>query len=168
MTRDDGWRLLSLGRHIERLRFLSTALLLGFESGSVHEDGGFEAMINLFDSEITFHAQYQQSRDLAALIDLLVLDRDNPRALAWVAHTLRGRLARLAGAAPDQLSLMSTNVPDPGLWQLEPLCEPGFESHFGNLRQLLLDCGDAAIQVSEDISVTYFTHAHAVGQSLGA
>jgi uncharacterized circularly permuted ATP-grasp superfamily protein/uncharacterized alpha-E superfamily protein len=168
MTRDDGWRLLSLGRHIERLRFLSTALLLGFESGSVHEDGGFEAMINLFDSEITFHAQYQQSRDLAALIDLLVLDRDNPRALAWVAHTLRGRLARLAGAAPDQLSLMSTNVPDPGLWQLEPLCEPGLESYFGNLRQLLLDCGDAAIQVSEDISVTYFTHAQAVGQSLGA
>ena len=168
MTRDDGWRLLSLGRHIERLRFLSTALLLGFESGSVHEDGGFEAMINLFDSEITFHAQYQQSRDLAALIDLLVLDRDNPRALAWVAHTLRGRLARLAGAAPDQMSLMSTNVPDPGLWQLEPLCEPGLEDYFGNLRQLLLDCGDAAIQVSEDISVTYFTHAQTVGQSLGA
>ncbi|OYU44380.1 MAG: A circularly permuted ATPgrasp family protein, partial [Burkholderiales bacterium PBB4] len=64
MTRDDGWRLLSLGRHIERLRFLSTALLLGFDSGSVHEDGGFEAMISLFDSEITFHAQYQQSHDL--------------------------------------------------------------------------------------------------------
>ena len=168
MTRDDGWRLLSLGRHIERLRFLSTALLLGFECGSVHEDGGFEAMINLFDSAITFHAQYQQSRDLAALIDLLVLDRDNPRALAWVAHTLRGRLSRLAGAAPDQLSLMSANVPDPSLWQLEPLCEPGLQNYFGNLRQLLLDCGDAAIQVSEDISVTYFTHAQAVGQSLGA
>jgi uncharacterized circularly permuted ATP-grasp superfamily protein/uncharacterized alpha-E superfamily protein len=168
MTRDDGWRLLSLGRHIERLRFLSTALLLGFDTGCVHEDGGFEAMIGLFDSEITFHAQYQQSRDLAALIDLLVLDRDNPRALAWVAHTLRGRLARLAGAAPDQLSLMSANVPNPGLWQLEPLCEPNLDGSFGNLRQLLLDCGDAAIQVSEDISVTYFTHAHAAGQSLGA
>ncbi len=167
MTRDDGWRLLSLGRHIERLRFLSTALLLGFESGSVHEDGGFEAMISLFDSEITFHAQYQQSRDLAALIDLLVLDRDNPRALAWVAHTLRGRLARLAGNAPDQLSLMSAHVPNPALWQLEALCEPGSDNRFANLRQLLLDCGQAAITVSEDISATYFTHAQAAGQSLG-
>ncbi|OYT88817.1 MAG: A circularly permuted ATPgrasp family protein [Burkholderiales bacterium PBB3] len=168
MTRDDGWRLLSLGRHIERLRFLSTALLLGFDSESVHEDGGFEAMISLFDSEITFHAQYQQSHDLAALLDLLVLDRDNPRALAWVAHTLRGRLARLAGAAPDQLSLMSANVPNPGLWQLEPLCEPGSDAQFANLRQLLLDCGQAANNVSEDISTTYFTHAQATGQSLGA
>ena len=168
MTRDDGWRLLSLGRHIERLRFLSTALLLGFEVESVHEDGGFEAMISLFDSEITFHAQYQQSHDLAALLDLLVLDRDNPRALAWVAHTLRGRLARLAGAAPDQLSLMSANVPNPSLWQLEPLCEPGPDAQFANLRQLLLDCGQAANNVSEDISTTYFTHAQATGQSLGA
>ncbi len=170
MTRDDGWRLLSLGRHIERLRFLSTALLLGFESGSVHEDGGFEAMIALFDSEITFHAQYQQSRDLAALVDLLVLDRDNPRALAWVAHTLRGRLARLAGSAPDQLSILSGTVPDPTLWQLVPLCEPGSDAGYGNLRQLLLDCGEAAINVSEDIGTTYFTHAdvHGTGQSISA
>ena len=168
MTRDDGWRLLSLGRHIERLRFLSTALLLGFDSKSVHEDGGFEAMIRLFDSEITFHAQYQQSHDLAALLDLLVLDRDNPRALAWVAHTLRGRLSRLAGSAPDQMSVMSATVPNPGLWQLESLCEPGLDARFANLRQLLLDCRQAANSVSEDISATYFTHAQAAGVSLGA
>jgi hypothetical protein len=32
-------------------------------------------MLALFDSTITFHARYQQSRDLAALADLLVLDR---------------------------------------------------------------------------------------------
>eukprot|EP01036_Dinobryon_divergens_P003284 gene3284-4319_t len=92
MTRDDGWRLLSIGRHIERLGFLAASLAQGFETGSVQTEGGFEAMMVLFDSSITFHAQYQQSRDLAALIDLLVLDRDNPRSLAWVAHTLRARL----------------------------------------------------------------------------
>lgn len=168
MTRDDGWRLLSLGRHIERLRFLSTALLLGFDAGSVHEDGGFNAMISLFDSEITFHAQYQQSRDLAALIDLLVLDRDNPRALAWVTQTLRTRLERLATAADDRHTRVSSRVPDPAQWQLEPLCEAGLQGRFGHLRQLLLDCGDAAMGVSEEISATYFTHAQAVGQSLGA
>ena len=97
-----------------------------------------------------------------------MLDRDNPRALAWVAHTLRGRLSRLAGSAPDQLSLMSGNVPNPTLWQLEPLCEPGPDARFANLRQLLLDCGQAANNVSEDISTTYFTHAQTTGQSLGA
>ncbi len=168
MTRDDGWRLLSIGRHIERLGFLSSALATGFATGSVHQDGGFEAMVALFDSTITFHGQYQQSHEIAALVDLLVLDRDNPRALAWVAHTLRGRLAKLAGSAPDQLGLLSHSVPDPNRWQLETLCEAGADADYTALSDLLQGCGEAAYQVSEEISATYFTHSGEAGQSLGA
>src|SRR5207253_3756521 len=81
MTRDDGWRLLSTGRHIERLAFLASALGWAFETGAVHDDGGFEAVVALFDSTITFHALYQQRRDVPALLDLLMLDRENPRSL---------------------------------------------------------------------------------------
>jgi uncharacterized circularly permuted ATP-grasp superfamily protein/uncharacterized alpha-E superfamily protein len=168
MTRDDGWRLLSIGRHIERLVFLSAALQTGFETHSVHQNGGFEAMVALFDSTITFHAQYQQCHDIAALVDLLVLDRDNPRSLAWVVHTLRGRLAKLAGSAPDQLSLLSHSVPDPNQWQLESLCEPGEGDTYNTLTDLLQGCGEAAYQVSEEIGATYFTHSGEAGQSLGA
>jgi len=169
MTRDDGWRLLSIGRHIERLGFLASALRIGFETGSVHQTGGFEAMVSLFDSTITFHAQYQQSRDIAALVDLLVQDRDNPRSLAWVAHTLRGRLAKLAGSEPDQLSLLSHGVPDPGHWLLVDLCTvDADDDRYSTLIQLLLDCSEAAFHVSEEIGATYFTHSGESGQSLGA
>jgi uncharacterized alpha-E superfamily protein len=168
MTRDDGWRLLSIGRHIERLGFLAGALRNGFATGSVHQTGGFEAMVSLFDSTITFHAQYQQSRDIAALVDLLVQDRDNPRSLAWVAHTLRGRLAKLAGSEPNQLSLLSFSVPDPGQWQLENLCATTDAGDYLNLTQLLFDCSDAAYHVSEEIGATYFTHSGDSGHSLGA
>ena len=168
MTRDDGWRLLSIGRHIERLGFLSRALRIGFETGSVHEGGGFEAMVALFDSTITFHAQYQQSRDIAALLDLVVLGRDNPRSLAWVVHTLRGRLAKLAGSEPDQLSLLSHSVPDPAHWQLELLFDAGPDNTYAALTELLQACSGAAYQVSEEIGATYFTHSGDAGQSLGA
>ncbi len=168
MTRDDGWRLLSIGRHIERLGFLAGALRNGFATGSVHQTGGFEAMVSLFDSTITFHAQYQQSHDIAALVDLLVQDRDNPRSLAWVAHTLRGRLAKLAGSEPNQLSLLSFSVPDPSQWQLENLCATTDAGDYLNLIQLLLDCSDAAFHVSEEIGATYFTHSGDSGHSLGA
>ena len=178
MTRDDGWRLLSIGRHIERLGFLAASLLSGFQSGSVHTAGGFEAMLALFDGTITFHAQYQQSRDLAALLDLLVLDRDNPRSLAWVAHTLRGRLAKLAGAAPDALGNLSLRLPDPANWDLAHLCEaqplavaeeaqagtaPGY---FFALNDLLLQCTAAAFSASNEISATYFTHSGETNQSM--
>lgn len=188
MTRDDGWRLLSIGRHIERLAFLAGALASGIESGSVHTDGGFDAMIALFDSTITFHAQYQQSRDMAALIDLLVLDRDNPRSLAWVTHTLRGRIAKLAGSEPDELCALSLHVPDPKAWRLEALCqsqptlikglnvlgsltknsnadEPGY---YFALNELLIQCSAAAFHVSEEISATYFTHSGETKKSMGA
>ena len=180
MTRDDGWRLLSIGRHIERLSFLATALARGFETESVHTAGGFDAMISLFDSTITFHAQFQQSRDLAALIDLLVLDRDNPRSLAWVTHTLRGRLAKLAGSEPTELSALSQRVPDPTAWRLVQLCEaqaltdesdnknsadePGY---FFALNDLLLQCSAASLHVSDAISTTYFTHSGESNQSVG-
>ena len=84
-------------------------------------------MLALFDSTITFHAQYQQQRDIPALLDLLVLDRDNPRSLGWVTQTLRGRLARLAentaGNAQPVPDLTQT-LPDPGSWILSELCSP--------------------------------------------
>jgi uncharacterized alpha-E superfamily protein len=179
MTRDDGWRLLSIGRHIERLGFLAYALTRGFDTGSIHTAGGFDAMIALFDSTITFHAQYQQSRDLVALINLLILDDDNPRSLAWVAQTLRGRLIKLAGLENHQTDALSLKVPVPTSWSLTQLCEMQADlihpresattqtGYFFALNDLLLQCTAAAFKVSEGISITYFTHSGQTNQSLG-
>ena len=172
MTRDDGWRLLSIGRHIERLAFLASALSLGLKAGALHDDAGFEATLALFDSTITFHAQFQQSRELPALLDLLVMDRDNPRSLAWVAQTLRGRLARLAGSAPGQLSTLSLLIPNPDVWSLEQLCgEEGRQEPSDTqppLAELLALCTSAAYNISDEISAQYFTHSGEARQSLGA
>jgi len=168
MTRDDGWRLLSTGRHVERLAFLSTALGSAFETGAAQDQGGFEAVVALFDSTITFHAQYQQRHDVPALVDLLVLDRDNPRSLGWVAQTLRGRLAKIAGSAAGQLPEIALTVPDPRQWSLETLCERDAAGRYANLEQLLRECGDAAYQLSDDLGARYFSHSGDPRHSVGA
>lgn len=190
MTRDDGWRLLSVGRLIERLNTLAGALVRGFDTGSVFEEGGFNAMVALFDSTITFHAQYQQRRDIPALLDLLVLDRDNPRSLGWVVQTLRGRLAKLAGSAPGDMPELAMELPDPGSWALADLCagapaanhDDGAEREEGGekdgeeivgcqdarLVDLLQQCCDAALELSDTLSRRYFSHAASGSQSLGA
>ena len=186
MTRDDGWRLLSIGRHIERLAFLSSALMRGITTGSLKTDGGFDAMVELFDSAITFHAQFQQSRDMAALVDLLVIDRDNPRSISWIAHTLRGRLARLAGSDPNRLCALSLKVPNPGSWGLAQLCDEAPDLvtpaqiqgntpdtvdpslQYALLKDVLYQCTEASFVVSDDISATYFTHSGLANQSLGS
>jgi uncharacterized alpha-E superfamily protein len=168
MTRDDAWRLLSIGRHIERLAFLSSALAAGFEDGAVHEVAGFEAMIALFDSTITFHARYQQRRDVATMVDLLVLDGDNPRSLAWVTQTLRGRIARLAGSAPGKLTALSYELPDPASWTLEKLCEAGPDAQYPALVKLFESCETAAYHVSDAIGTRYFTLTSESLRSVGA
>jgi uncharacterized circularly permuted ATP-grasp superfamily protein/uncharacterized alpha-E superfamily protein len=169
MTRDDGWQLLSIGRHVERLGFLSSALDLAVEVGafentaddahSADENSShFTALLSLFDSTITFQAQYQQSRELAPLIELLVQDNDNPRSLAWVARTLRGRLSKLADTPMGEPDALARLVPDLKQTDLEQLCTPNDVGHHPNLRACLTECMQAAWQVSDAITAHYFSH----------
>ncbi len=175
MMRDDGWRLLSIGRHIERLNTLASALMLGFETGAAQDDSGFAAIVALFDSTITFHAQYQQRRDIVALLDLLVLDRDNPRSIAWVTQTLRARLAKLEGTDLGQMAALAMNLPDPGNWTLADLYgasdNPGDstapQTHV-RLQRQLERCAVSALELSDLISRRYFSHAASGSHSLGA
>jgi len=172
MVRDNGWRLLSIGRHIERTITLARALRLSLGTGCLHDPVGFEAVVALFDSTITFHAQYQQRRDMVALVDLLVMDRDNPRSLAWVLHTLRSRLAKLAQTARVQDAALARALPDPDTWALAPLShgqpEAGGGHRWPALEALLDRCEAAALALSDDITRLHFSHADRKNQALGA
>ncbi|MDB5956163.1 circularly permuted type 2 ATP-grasp protein [Ramlibacter sp.] len=168
MTRDDGWRLLSTGRHLERLGFLAQALASAFETDAVLDEGGFEAVVALFDSTITFHAQYQQRHDIPALLDLLVLDRDNPRSLGWVAQTLRSRLARMANSPAGAMPVMAMVLPDPQRWTLEALCQRDAQGQHAALLELLQQCVDASYRLSDDLTARYFAHTGDGRYSVGA
>ena len=172
MMRDDGWRLLSIGRHIERLASLSRALLLGLEHHSLNDETGFDAMVALFDSTITFRALYQQRRDMVALTHLLVMDRDNPRSLAWVLHTLRSRLAKLAHTATPEDADLVLGLPQPDTWSLAELCRAETDEHgqphYPRLKTLLQACEDSATRLSNDITRLHFSHAERLNHSLGA
>ncbi len=151
MTRDDGWRLLSVGRSLERLGFLSSALSWGLEGDTLSTTSGFEAMVALFDSTITYHAYFQERRDLSALVDLLVLDRDNPRSLTWVSKTLRERLVKLGSGKPSGSLDWAGRCPDIDVNFNEPV-QP-------TLMALLQNCQQTVYSLSDEISAAYFTHS---------
>ncbi len=102
------------------------------------------------------------------MVDLLVLDGDNPRSLAWVTQTLRGRIARLAGSAPGKLTALSYELPDPALWTLEHLCEAGPDAQYPALELLFETCETAAYHVSDAIGTRYFTLTSESLRSVGA
>jgi uncharacterized alpha-E superfamily protein len=180
MSRDDGWRLLSMGRHIERLEFLSHALSEAVQLGLIEEQAGFDAVLDLFDSTISFHAQYQQSRTPQALMDLLVTDPDNPRSLGWVAHTLRSRLKRMGHLADGATLPLTERLPalvelrPEALWPLD--AERGASSSTAApvvsqslpLQATLGQCQIAAREVSDQLCSLFFTHSGEARYSVGA
>lgn len=155
MMRDDGWRLLSIGRHIERLATLSGALVASFDTKAVFDNSGFSAVVALFDSTITFHAQYQQRRDLPALLELLVQDQDNPRSLSWVIKTMQARLLKLVDDRSGADADLTSNL------ILPDLDAPDLAAEFER-------CQSGAFALSDAISRRYFSHATSGSQSLGA
>ncbi len=164
MTRDDGWQLLSIGRHIERLAFLTTildsAILAGLLNNPNGDSSGYIALLNLFDSTIIFHAQHQQSREMAPLVSLLVMDDENPRSLAWASKALRARLYKLAGTErdkPNELTRSVINMLDYDLYDLSSTDNSG---NFSNLRNCLRNCSQSAWNVSDEISARYFNLIH--------
>jgi uncharacterized alpha-E superfamily protein len=129
------------------------------EAHSADENSShYAALLSLFDSTITFQAQYQQSRELAPLIELLVQDNDNPRSLAWVARALRGRLSKLAKTPMGEPDALARLVPTLKNTDLEQLCASNDAGHHPNLRACLTECMQAAWQVSDAITSHYFSH----------
>ena len=119
MTRDDGWRLLSMGRHIERLSTLAEALSEAFDTGTLNSDVGFSLVLGFFDSTITYRSRYLQQRAPESLVELLALDRDNPRSLAWISQTLASRIAKLSGTPSGTVPSMLASFKLPHQWKSE-------------------------------------------------
>lgn len=165
MMRDDGWRLLTLGRHIERLGNLASALARGLATVAVHESGGYRALLALFDSTITFQSRYQQRRDLSALLDLLVLDPDNPRSLAWVVQQLLGQARQLGAAAQE--SDLATALDEPTLWALAAQAPLAESSAAAELVEALHALAQRAWALSEQLGRRHFSHA-VENRSVGA
>ena len=140
------------------------------------DEGGFNALLAFFDSTITFQAQYQQRRDVPALLDLLVLDRDNPRSLGWVVMTLRGRLAKLSSNAPVDLPDLAATLTDPGQWAMGDLWRESADSNLpadrqrqcGHVISLMNQRARSALALSDAIGRRYFSHAIDSSHSLGA
>lgn len=160
MTRDAGWRLLTVGRLLERLLGLAATLEAFLSAGAHQTPDGVDALLDLFDSTITFRSRHQRHDDLLALADVLVLDDTNPRSLAGVLRRLRTELGKLpAGAA------VARRLPDRGVGlRLEEL--------EGEVARRLLERARAlhaaALAVADDISQHCFSPADLISAVAGA
>jgi uncharacterized alpha-E superfamily protein len=156
MTRDDGWRLLNFGRLLERAAAQSKTIEIMIASGALGFAAGFDLLIGLFDSTLTYRSLYQRRLELPAVADLLVLDSANPRSLAYVLGQLRTQWIRLPGMG--SVDSLPFDVPDPGRWDTRTLFQDGQEQA---LLKVAVDLRVSTYAMSDEISRKLFSHSQA-------
>ncbi|WP_417240016.1 circularly permuted type 2 ATP-grasp protein [Celeribacter halophilus] len=87
MYRSAGWRFLSFGRALERADAMA-ALLAQFADGQAPE-GSLDLAVEVGDSVITHQRRYRVETSRNAVIDLMALDADNPRAILFLIRAMR-------------------------------------------------------------------------------
>ncbi len=109
-TRGPGWRFLDLGRRIERAHF-STELILGSLVPEL-DDSVLDTVLEIADCSITYRARYLSSLQVAPVLDLLLCDATNPRAMIFQLERVLDHLTHLPRAhehalptAPERLAL---------------------------------------------------------------
>lgn len=152
MTRDLGWRFMSIGRRLERLQFQCVVLQRAL---AMDQNGNLEWLLELSDSIITYRARYRAQPEWLPVLDLLLRDESNPRSVLFQINGILGTMQKIAqthGACGEHL--------------LAPLKEelsalaPRADLNYGNatLSALLNRIELASAALSEHISVQFFSY----------
>ncbi len=162
MTRDDGWRFLSIGRRVERLAFQCLALQAAFEH---RNNSGLTWLLSLADSTVTYRSRYLARPEWLPVLDLLVLDGANPRSVMFQTEGVHSGLRKLEAAYGP----CGSDLFGPGLQTLESL-DPARDLHPENplLRETIDELRSAAFALNDRLTQRFFNHAHtAVRATLG-
>jgi uncharacterized circularly permuted ATP-grasp superfamily protein/uncharacterized alpha-E superfamily protein len=169
MTQDAGWRLLCIGRRLERLQFEATLLASYVSSEPAIRPRHVEWLLEAHDSMRVYRSRYAVTPRLGLALDLLVRDSEHPSALTFLTLTLERDLIALASSLGSPMDdMLEEDVPtlnDADLLVLE------FDGHQGaQARQVLAtrlrDLASAAAMLSDRISMRHFAHISFNSQAL--
>ncbi|MDC7823602.1 circularly permuted type 2 ATP-grasp protein [Pseudomonas sp. BLCC-B13] len=167
MTRDDGWRFLMLGRCIERLQFLCESVAGLLRSHAAQDQSALEWLLELGNSIITYRTRYLAAPQLIPVLDLLLLDEQNPHAVLFQLRQLLRSLERLEEGfdfrAGPALGELASKLAAFRLGSLEsPLFgSSGQRAVLGGLADLLLQIAEVSGRVSDQLALRFFVHVDA-------
>jgi uncharacterized circularly permuted ATP-grasp superfamily protein/uncharacterized alpha-E superfamily protein len=170
MTRDEGWRFLMIGRRIERLQFLSVSLAAFLRDAAVNDQAGLEWLLELGNSSITYRSRYLAVPQLIPVLDLLLLDEQNPHAVLFQLKLVSRSLNRLNqefGAPRDTslpLLIQRLSIFDVGSLENPLFGKSSVGAVLKGLADLLQEIGVAAGQVSDRLALRHFAHVDDVSQ----
>jgi uncharacterized circularly permuted ATP-grasp superfamily protein/uncharacterized alpha-E superfamily protein len=159
MTRGAGWRFLDLGRRIER-GIDTCRAVSGVMAGPAGQiEAGARLALDLCNSTSAYLLRYPLEMQLAHVLNFVLADRRNPRALLYQLEHIERHLR--AQAASSRLT-PETGIIGPLIAQVE---RASFEDEDGSsenremtLFPLLDHVADRLMALSDQITRIYFTH----------
>jgi uncharacterized circularly permuted ATP-grasp superfamily protein/uncharacterized alpha-E superfamily protein len=165
MTRGYGWRLLDMGRRIERARFTIRVMRELTVRADRDHPGVLTLQLELADSLITYRSRYRAEPQIPAVLDLVLADESNPRSLAFQLNIMRSHmevmpLEDLHGHLSRAQKLLISMHTEVILADVDKLANNASRS--GNrtyLNRLLNRCAKGVETLTQLITQTYFSHS---------
>ncbi|QIG39619.1 circularly permuted type 2 ATP-grasp protein [Microbacterium sp. 4R-513] len=153
MIRDPGWRMIEAGRYLERGLQLCTLLAATTTDrhGPQADREVLEAVLTAAESSVTFRRRYRGNVRTSGVLELLLLDRDNPRSLAFAFRELRMHLAAMPASTGstrperllEHLETALENLDLQALAAPSGLRRPRLQRYFDTTRSQLMQLADS-------------------------
>lgn len=163
-----GGRLfLDLGRRLERAETIAgeVAAALSPREGASRLapiETGLRLLLELRDSVITYRARYLTTLQPAPVLDLVLADQTNPRALAFQLAAARSLLAEIGGASSPLAALPAALLEEVAAIVADVLAAPNQTEAAAALPEQLRQLAVTIAGLSERINQHYFTLLPAV------
>ncbi|MFD2110834.1 circularly permuted type 2 ATP-grasp protein [Thiorhodococcus fuscus] len=166
MTHNEGWHFLETGRRLERGTSIASLLQSTLVPVASEQDENMliEAVLGISDSLITYRRRYRGGTRVGALLDLVLQDEGNPRALAYqfamlsklVADLPKGDLAMGRTPAEKVVLKSLTDIRLAEINQLIQVEKQGLRRTA--LAKMLINLDQGLAALSDAITAQYFRH----------
>jgi uncharacterized circularly permuted ATP-grasp superfamily protein/uncharacterized alpha-E superfamily protein len=169
MTQDEGWRLLRIGRRLERLQFAAGLLAEHLGSEWATRQSHVEWLLEAYDSTRIYRSRYVVAPRLGPMLDLLVRDPEHPRALAFQWRAIARDLEILASSLGITGEIgLDEAIPQLSDAKLMALEAEGAEAAHArqSMAERLRALSWSAGQLSDRLSLRHFSHIAQSAQAL--
>jgi uncharacterized alpha-E superfamily protein len=164
MTRGPGWQFLEIGRRVERSLAMIGLLRSTLFVAGPGENAVLEALLEIADSSMTYRSRYATNLQAAGVLDLLVTDETNPRAVAFQLARLAEHVERLPRSGSDAMlseeeRLALGVLSAVRLADVQALARPNRNGVRERLDALLSDTAATLSELASTIAHRYLVHS---------
>jgi uncharacterized circularly permuted ATP-grasp superfamily protein/uncharacterized alpha-E superfamily protein len=163
MTRGDGWCFFEIGRRVERALQMIELLRHGLRSDTTDPLSDLQTLLEIADSSLTYRSRYLTSMQVDLVIDLILLDEVNPRAVAFQLVRLREHVEELPKSLTysrhsSEIKIVMQLLMAVQLVDASELVRINGSGSWNELNTLLIELGNGLRALSETLGRHYFEH----------